>query len=108
VREAYDEAVNVFTTSLTKGSKKKYWLEDKSDILQVQEAVLAAKNVYETKSHASKARLWLTRLSSRIIFYSSVMDIMAQYNPEYVGLAWGTMKFFLIVCTPILFPLRSR
>jgi hypothetical protein len=64
---------------------------------QVQKAVLAAKEKYEAKSTQSKARKWLTMLSARIMFYSKVLDALANYNPEYVALAWGAMKFLLTV-----------
>ncbi|CAM1509515.1 Fc.00g032540.m01.CDS01 [Cosmosporella sp. VM-42] len=43
-----------------------------------------------------KAWKWATRLSSRIMFYSQILDVIAQHHPEYVSLAWGTIKFLLV------------
>jgi hypothetical protein len=46
----------------------------------------------------SKALKWATRLSSKIMFYGQILDVIFQHHPEYVSLAWGTMKFLLVVC----------
>lgn len=29
----------------------------------------------------------------------AIFDVFAQHHPEYVSLAWGTMKFLFIVST---------
>jgi hypothetical protein len=96
-QEAYDEAVKLFNSKLTSDECKRIWLSDKTGILQVQEAVFGAQKVYEARSENCKARKWLSKLSSRVLFYSSVIDALAQHHPEYVALAWGAIKFFLIV-----------
>jgi len=70
---------------------------DKTDIQQVQDAVTAARESYESKSQNSKARKWLTKFSERIMYYSKIMDMLSQHHPEYVALAWGTMKFLVVV-----------
>ena len=33
----------------------------------------------------------------RVQYYGNVMDVLVQHHPEYVSLAWGTMKFFFVV-----------
>lgn len=53
---------------------------------------------YHTQRKASKARKWLERLSLRIHFYSTILDVFAQHHPEYVALVWGSVKFLIIVC----------
>ncbi|CZR68291.1 uncharacterized protein PAC_18190 [Phialocephala subalpina] len=68
-REAYIDAVKWLTDNLTADKCKRIWLEDKTDMQQVQEAVDRAKTVLNT---------------------------LAQHNPEYCALAWGTMKFLLM------------
>jgi hypothetical protein len=50
----------------------------------------------------SKARKWLARLCSRISLYGLALDMLAQHHPEYVALAWGTMKFLIQVPCHIL------
>jgi hypothetical protein len=95
-REAYTSAVKLFKQNLTSDDCKRIWLDSKTDMQAVQEAVNDAKEKYEERASA-KARKWLTRLSERIMHYGKVMDTLANYNPEYCALAWGTMKFLLMV-----------
>jgi hypothetical protein len=63
----------------------------------VQVTVHNAKLKYDSERRSSKARKWLDSLSQRIHFYSGVLDVIAQHHPEYVALAWGTVKFLLTV-----------
>ena len=47
-------------------------------------------------------------LSEKLLYYSNVFDVLAQHHPEYVALAWGTLKFLFIVCAVTLrFPPRA-
>lgn len=39
---------------------------------------------------------WVAR---RIDYYGNIMDVLVQQHPEYVALAWGTMKLLVGVCT---------
>jgi hypothetical protein len=64
---------------------------------QVQQAVNAAKEMYEARSHQPKVRKWLGKFSERVMHYGKIMDTLANYHPEYCALAWGTMKFLLMV-----------
>ncbi|KAI0436595.1 hypothetical protein F4803DRAFT_572223 [Xylaria telfairii] len=50
---------------------------------------------YSSQSNR-KSWKWVTRLSSKIMFYSQVLDVLAQHHPEYVSLAWGAFKFVFI------------
>ncbi|KAI9781875.1 MAG: hypothetical protein M1839_005669 [Geoglossum umbratile] len=95
-REAYDDAVKLFNEQLTSDELNRLWLPDKVDIHQVHQAVLAAKDAYDVKSQRSKTQKWLTKLSTRVMYYSNIMDTLAQHHPEYVALAWGTMKFLFV------------
>lgn len=48
-------------------------------------------------------RMWLTGLSEKLLYYGNIFDTLAQHHPEYVALAWGTLKFLFVVSalTPI-------
>lgn len=94
--EAYESAVEHFKAQLTHDECKRIWLKDKNSIQDVVSAVDSAKAHYESKKQ-SKARKWLTRLSSRVSFYGGALDKMAEISPEYVGLVWGALKFLLRV-----------
>ncbi|KAL8638873.1 MAG: hypothetical protein Q9228_004011, partial [Teloschistes exilis] len=47
----------------------------------------------------AEARLWFTGLSERLLYYGNIFDVLAQHHPEYVALAWGTLKFLLVAVT---------
>lgn len=66
---------------------------------EVQRAVVAAKEKYESKAQQSKVRKWVTKFSERMMHYGNVMDSLANYDPQYVALVWGVMKFLLMVRT---------
>ncbi|TVY62921.1 hypothetical protein LSUE1_G006129 [Lachnellula suecica] len=55
----------------------------------------SAKKKYEDKP-ACKARKWLGVLSSKVIHYGTVLDVLVQQYPQYVSLAWGAMKFLFM------------
>jgi len=42
------------------------------------------------------------------MFYSGIMDMLSQQHPEYVALAWGAMKFLLVVRAALEYPAQSK
>lgn len=72
------------------------WLNSETTISDVEYAVVSAKQKYEKKSAKSRARKWLASCSSRLMYYSVIMDTLSQHHPEYVSLAWGAIKFLFI------------
>ncbi|KAF4634159.1 hypothetical protein G7Y89_g3948 [Cudoniella acicularis] len=92
LQDAYEKAVEYFKTNLTKDECKRLWIDSKSSLSDVQKAVQEARETYEG-SKKSKARLWLSRLSSRVMYYNT----LSEHHPEYVSLVWGAMKFLLVV-----------
>lgn len=63
----------------------------------VQQAVMNAGSNFEASHNNQKTRKWPRKISTRMQFYRNIMDLLAQHNPGYVALAWGTMKFFFVV-----------
>lgn len=94
---AYQHALRLVTAHDPK--KKHAWLSDKYAILDVQNEIQAAKDKYETKSNG-KVRKWLAKFSDGVLFYGNIMDVLVQQHPEYVSLAWGTMKLMFVVRWP--------
>ncbi|KIW21619.1 hypothetical protein PV08_02199 [Exophiala spinifera] len=90
---AFTEAVQLFN-QLTKDPKKAKALDEihASSIADVVCAVEKARERYERRRSDSKARSFLVEVSRRLVYYGNVMDVMVQHHPEYVSLAWGTMK----------------
>ncbi|KAK0744482.1 hypothetical protein B0T21DRAFT_357894 [Apiosordaria backusii] len=54
-----------------------------------------ARSKYESRK-SGKAYTWLEKLSSRVVYYGTVLDVLVQHNPEYVSLVWGTFKFLFV------------
>jgi hypothetical protein len=71
-----------------------------SRIDDVKNVLDECKAKYDAKP-TSKARKWLGNFSSKILFYNPVLDVLAQYSPEYTSLVWGSMKFVLMVYTQV-------
>lgn len=63
----------------------------------VQNILLVAKAKYDIGKKDSKGRMWIVKLTERVHFYGSILDVFAQHHPEYVALAWGSIKFLLVV-----------
>ncbi|MCJ1423674.1 hypothetical protein MMC29_001558 [Sticta canariensis] len=61
----------------------------------VQDTLMNAKRAYDSKP-ASKARKWLVKFSSNLIYYGNVLDVLVQHQLDYVSLAWGAFNFLFI------------
>ncbi|KAK4182062.1 hypothetical protein QBC35DRAFT_396714 [Podospora australis] len=69
---------------------------DRSTSVQDFASTLAqAQSKYESRRNG-KAYIWLERFSARVNYYSTVLDVLVQHNPEYVSLVWGTFKFLFV------------
>ncbi|RAR04552.1 hypothetical protein DDE82_004509 [Stemphylium lycopersici] len=95
-REAYQNAVKKLEDELhvsLDASSSSAPSASAKDVLAVVET---ARLKYEEKSkeHTGMQKS-LERLSSRILYYSKVLDTLAQHHPEYVALAWGALKLVL-------------
>lgn len=98
--EAYARAIQYFEQELSTDPKKVEWVKNQQNsIASVVEVVEKARLLYSTKQgHGhEKARRWINVLASRVTYYGQVLDILAQHHPEYVALAWGAIKFVMMV-----------
>ncbi|KAK6332997.1 hypothetical protein TWF718_010822 [Orbilia javanica] len=92
-QEAYNEAVRLFSTT-SNNAEGKILLQNRNTLSDVITTIESLKTAYESKTQKSeKLKNYLRKLSSRIMYYGTVLDVMAQHHPEYVSLAWGAMKF---------------
>lgn len=94
-RATFQQALKLVRSQQT-GSPLEAWLKDKYTQHDVESSIEQAKLLYEARSN-SKARPWLGKLSSGILCYGKVLDMLAQHHPEYVSLAWGTTELLFIV-----------
>jgi hypothetical protein len=97
---AYDEALQNFKNGL--GSKGDVsWLNGQTTMAGILSVVEQARsNAFSDNSKWSKISEGLNAISSRIIYYGGVLDALSQHHPEYVSLAWGAIKFVLMVNEP--------
>lgn len=71
----------------------------------VLNAVVVAKDLYDTKHQSSKVGRYVVEFSKRLCYYGNIMDVLVQHHPEYVALAWGAMKIaFTVRSPPCLMP----
>ncbi|KAJ3485893.1 hypothetical protein NLG97_g6728 [Lecanicillium saksenae] len=59
---------------------------------QFKSTLADAQEQYQAK-HTSKAFKWLHELSTRVMHYGVVLDVLVQHHPEYVSLIWGAFRF---------------
>ncbi|KAK8849143.1 Nacht domain protein [Apiospora arundinis] len=90
---AYHMAVQTLKKELSPEEFRSITHSRHNSMLDVQSAVQTALKDYETRAKASKARMWLSSCSSRVKYYETVFDTLAQHYPEFTSLAWGTFKF---------------
>jgi hypothetical protein len=94
--EAFRDAVGRFST-VTKDRRKISLVEGATSLADVKGLVDDALDDYTRKSKWPKARAHLQEVAATIHHYSKTLDVLAQHHPEYVALAWGTMKLLLMV-----------
>ncbi|CAG8984026.1 hypothetical protein HYALB_00002966 [Hymenoscyphus albidus] len=97
--EAYDNAVTLYKEKLTKSKRKRIWADGKAGIVDIQLALKEAKEKYDSrKAVQSTVRNWLSMFSSRLLYYGGVLEVDLAFpaSPEYVALAWGSIKFLFV------------
>ena len=96
--EAYLGAIRYLKDELRGNEKLPEILSSHITIEDIKDSVNKAKEKYERLSKEKNVQRWLRAFSARIIYYGQVLDVLSQHHPEYVALAWGTVKFVLMVC----------
>jgi hypothetical protein len=107
LRNTYDEAKAIFSSEFTQDDCERIWLREKACMADIMGILADLKQKYDNKPE-SKARKWLVNFSGRVIYYGNILDVLVQQYPEYVSLAWGTMKFLFIVSAHIHSPFRDQ
>jgi len=64
------------------------------------EVLERAMHTYKNKQ-TCKARKWLSILSTKVIYYGKVLDVLVNHYPQYVSLAWGALKFLFVVSSKV-------
>ncbi|KAH6618646.1 hypothetical protein C7974DRAFT_34011 [Boeremia exigua] len=94
--EAYHTAAQQLKEELDIGQCAQIPEDKAASIEEVCATVSAAKKRYDdSSSDHNGVRAWLGKLSGRVMHFQPIMDALAQHHPEYVALAWGTLKLIL-------------
>ena len=98
-REAYQQAVVFFEKELqSKTDAHTLIFGQPTSIEEVRTVVEQAKIRYDASVLGRRDILKsLHKFSSRIMYYTQVLDVLAQHHPEYLALVWGSMKFIFVV-----------
>jgi hypothetical protein len=104
--EIYKLAILQFGSDLTQDERKVDLAKETASLQDLENVVKVAQKDYGS-SRNKKAKKWLERFSSRLMYYGNIFDILAQHHPEYVALAWGAMKFLFVVSNSELHNYRS-
>jgi hypothetical protein len=97
-REAFEKGVEYFKTELTNDQVKKDWIDKQTSIQDVLKVAETARSDYQaSQSGRGPISRWASRLPDQIMYYGAVLDVFVQSHPEYAALAWGAMKFVLMV-----------
>jgi hypothetical protein len=94
---AFQEAKKAYVDVLKRDPQKVKFLQDQTKLQDIVSIVTSLRDNYSRKQQDSKAKRWSLALSSRINYYGCIMDVLVQHHPEYVSLAWGTMKLLFVV-----------
>ena len=82
---------------MTQDTRKITIAENATRLEEIQEVVAESMARYESDRKHNKAKRWLNSMAGKLSYYQNVMDMLVQHHPEYVSLAWGAMKFLLLV-----------
>jgi hypothetical protein len=95
-QEAYEDAVEYLRKEI-EDAKALRLLESNTTAVDFKSEVERAEAAYSARRSKGRCARLLRKLSSRIMHYSGVLDMLSQHHPEYVALAWGAVKLVLIV-----------
>lgn len=97
LEEAFKDALARFESENSRDSSKTFLPTAPSSLSDIQESVTHSMKSYQSQRKKSKVSEVLVRLAHGVQFYGAIFDVLAQHHPEYVALAWGMMKFLVVV-----------
>ncbi|KAK0625593.1 hypothetical protein DIS24_g11089 [Lasiodiplodia hormozganensis] len=96
-QDAYELALTSIQTEFADDRKALTLICGKTNIEDIEVTVASIKKTYEDRPGRWKGvREILHQVSLRVVYYGKIFDALAQHHPEYVSLAWGTLKFVLM------------
>ena len=97
---AYQEAVAYLKKEFEGKPDEIAWIEGRKSLDEVRAEAHGLETRYFAVGGTKKTVLHaVRRISSWIMFYGQVLDVLSQHHPEYLALAWGSVRFILMVMT---------
>lgn len=97
-REAFEQGISFFKKELKANQVQKDWIDDQTSQNDAFLAAETARLKYEgSQAEQGAVAKWASQLPDQIMRYSSVIDVFVSSHPEYAALAWGAIKFVLMV-----------
>jgi hypothetical protein len=72
IQGAFNDATKYFKESLTQDECKRIWLDGMSSLKDIEDVLLEAKQKYDS-SKQSRARVWLSKFSARLLHYGAII-----------------------------------
>lgn len=99
-REAFEKGVAFFKQELGPNQVQREWIDNHTSLNDALLAAETARLKYEdSKAEQGAIAKWASQLPDQIMHYSSIIDVFVSSHPEYAALAWGAIKFVLMVAT---------
>ena len=98
-QSAYNDALERLREEFRHDKKAIEVLESNTSISDFKRTVEQVMADYSARHRRSRCARVLTKLLARVMYYGNILDLLAQYHPEYVALVWGSAKLVLMVST---------
>lgn len=102
LRGLFQDAIVIIHSNTTLNDKERDIIQQANCLEDIQFIVQRAKEQYDRTSK-STVKHWLIEFSKRICYYGNIMDVLVQQHPEYVSLAWGSLKLLFVVRSSVIF-----
>ncbi|KAI0099848.1 hypothetical protein GGR51DRAFT_386400 [Nemania sp. FL0031] len=102
-QEIYTKALQFHKQTFPENHKKsKTWLSSQNTLDDVVAVLRQAKVLYETRRSSRSKRLAIgsamwTKICSRVMQYSQIIDTLISSHPEYAAIVWGGLRFIFTV-----------
>ncbi|KAK4198766.1 hypothetical protein QBC40DRAFT_283226 [Triangularia verruculosa] len=93
--QAFNAARAEIADELTGAEREEFFQDGFISMQRFISTLNSVRCKYESRK-SGKAYIWLEKLSNRVVYYGTVLDVLVQHNPEYVSLVWGAFKFLFV------------
>ena len=92
------QLVKGFASCLSSDDRKIATVKNVTSRQDLHDTITKARPKYEASRRNQKTRKWLGKVATRSqYYYGGIMYVLVYHHPEYVTLAWGTLKFLIVV-----------